>query len=52
MLPLQQLVHNTKKDNTFLCYSMAVTDPGQIQDFYKALKLKHPTATHVQTLEL
>ena len=26
---------------------MAVTYPGQIQDFYKALKLKHPTATHV-----
>ena len=24
---------------------MAVTDPGQIQDLYKALKLKHPTAT-------
>ena len=47
MLPLQQSVHHTKKDNTFLCYSLAVTDPGQIQDFYKALKLKHPTATHV-----
>ena len=35
---------------------MTVTDPGQMQDFHKALKLKYPTATHVfcalQTLEL
>ena len=46
-LPLQQLGCHTKKYNTFLCYSMAVTDPRNIQDFYKALKLKHPTATHV-----
>ena len=26
---------------------MVITDPRQIQDFYKALKLKHSTVTHV-----